>query len=172
MSELIPDLDEASEEVIHIAEHIIKAHHPYLQALNICFVFRKDAQKSKGRAVIGNVSRVPDKYQPFMEYSFMIWLSREDFEAMTSEQRCALIDHELCHIQLRSGSYTLVGHDFEEFYEIIQRYGLWDERLRRVDRELTGHQMSLGLEVSNVLDAMIGKVGTVSREQILKMEQS
>jgi predicted metallopeptidase len=167
-NETIPDWDEASQEVIHIAEDLISQYHPWLKPLNICFVFRKEAQKSKGKQVLGQVSKVPDKFHPFMEYDYMIWLAREEFEAMDLSDQTALIDHELCHIKLHDGAYTLVGHDFEEFYEIIQRYGLWDQRLQRIDRELTARQMSLGLKIESML---VGRVGTISKEQASRMEE-
>jgi hypothetical protein len=162
MPEQIPDWDEASPEVIHIAEKLIRDYHPYLKPLNLCFVFRKEPQRNKGHQVLGQVSKVPDKYKPFMEFDFMIWLARDAFEMMDSRSREAIIDHELCHIQLRSGSYTLVGHDFEEFYEIIQRHGFWDQRLQRIDRELMEHQMVLGEAGMQLL----GRVGTIKPEQI------
>jgi hypothetical protein len=163
-----PEWEEASQEVIHIAEGLIRKHHRHIEMLhaNICFVFRKDAQKNKGHTVLGHCEKISEKMRVFQDYHFLIWLSKADWERMTSEQREALIDHELCHIRLSGGGLTVVGHDFEEFYEIIQRHGFWDQRLKRIDRELVEHQMSLGLK----LDEAFSRVGTLNKEQLAQME--
>lgn len=159
-----PDWDEASPEVLHIAEMLIKKYHRYLENARILFVFRKEAQPSKGHRTLGQVSKIPAKFQPFLEYDFMVWLSREDFYGMTSRQREAMIDHELCHIRMGGNGLALIGHDFEEFYEIIERYGFWDQRLKRIDRELTSYQMSLGLQIESAM----GKIGTVGSDALKK----
>lgn len=154
-----PEWEEASPEVLHTANALIRQHHRHIEALDakICFVFRKEAQMNKGRAVLGHVEKISEKMKVFQDYDFLIWVSRQDWERMTSEQREALIDHELCHIKLGSNGLSVVGHDFEEFYEIIQRHGLWDQRLKRIEREMIARQEMLGLKLESLF-----KVGTVS----------
>jgi len=156
-----PDWEEASPEVLHIAEALIRQHHKHIETLqaNICFIFRKEAQKNKGKAVIGHCEKISEKMQVFQDFNFLIWLSKDDWERMTSEQREALIDHELCHIKLGDAGLTIVGHDFEEFYEIIQRHGMWDQRLKRIEREMIARQEMLGLQLESLF-----RVGSVTNK--------
>lgn len=169
MPEMTPEWSEASPEVLHIAQDLISKYHRHLLETNICFVFREEAQKNKGHMVLGHCEKISPKLQVFQDYEFLIWLSEEDYERMTVEERTALIDHELCHIQQGESGLTVIGHDFEEFYEIIQRYGFWDQRLKRIDRELIAHQMLLG---EGIEELFRGHVGTMKVEVTPRDPQS
>jgi len=70
--------------------------------------------------------------QTLAKYDFLIWVSYEDWMAMSPTKRKALIDHELCHCQYDSDERkaTVRPHDIEEFAEIIERYGFWSVGLQ------------------------------------------
>jgi hypothetical protein len=49
---------------------------------------------------------------------------------LTDEQKTALVDHELMHVDVSLGdqdvSYKMRGHDTEEFIDIVHRHGAWE----------------------------------------------
>ena len=88
---------EASSEVIHIAERLIK---------NITRTCCKPTSAScsgakrrsrRVRFVFAQASTVPAKMKAYMDYDFIIWIAEKEFERMYTGARTALIDHELCH---------------------------------------------------------------------------
>lgn len=120
-----------SDEVLSLAYDIIREYHPKLLEFNIGFVFRSEAGTSAGRRIIGQAAKAPAKLSPFMDLDGIIWLAEDVWLNLDSAQKKALVDHELTHFQVGSdGSLSLRGHDVEEFYDIILRYGLWRSELQ------------------------------------------
>ena len=81
---------------------------------------------------------LPDFLKTPMEAKgfFVITIWHKIWITLTPEQRMALVDHELCHCQFREDkegniSPAMRGHDFEDFNEILQRWGYWHEGLER-----------------------------------------
>lgn len=61
------------------------------------------------------------------------------------EQREALLFHELCHLWLsEDGKLKTVGHDIEEFYAVIRRFGDWKGQVEEIKHALAV-QLSLDL---------------------------
>lgn len=116
---------EASSLVATIAKSLIANYHPWLMDANIGFLFREEAQKNKGRMILASAMKVPDKLKTLLNLDFLIWISEEDWNKMTSSQREALVDHELCHCVRGSNGFTIRGHDLEEFHDVVERHGLW-----------------------------------------------
>jgi hypothetical protein len=97
------------------------------------------------RIQLGHCYKVSDLYKEYADYDFIITLNKEFWEDIdvVREQRLALVDHEMCHAAPVYNDETgehmmdergrflfrLRGHDVEEFYEIVQRNGLWKRDL-------------------------------------------
>jgi DNA segregation ATPase FtsK/SpoIIIE-like protein len=148
---------EASTEVIHLAEDLISRFHPALEEARIAFVFQDEATETDGRIILGTTSKISPKLQPFMEFDFLIVIAEDQWVRMPSNAREALIDHELCHC----GGDSLKGckahnHDIEEFYEVIQRHGVWKTDLFKLQSI-----MQLGLPGTEMI-ALPTKQGTVA----------
>lgn len=129
----------APESVLHLAEELIREFHEHLQGANIGFVFRATADKSGDKLVLGKAAKVSARDKLYSNLDFIIWLAQDWWMGLlTNHQRRALLDHELCHciFDEETETYKLRGHDIEEFQEIIERYGLWDESLRHAGRAL------------------------------------
>ena len=165
------DFSEAPQSVIHTAEMLIDKHHPWLKSARIAFVMREEAQKQGSRYILGQASKVPDKMKPHLEFDFLIWLSQEDYDRMTTDEREALIDHELCHCMMGNNGWTIRKHDIEEFAIVISRHGLWKDDLRQVERALEKWKQEILIAEQDVTMTIsgAGKVATISGKQFSKL---
>lgn len=129
----MPDVKwtEAPQSVIHTAEMLIDKYHPWLRDARIAFVMRSEAQKQGGFLIHGQTSKVPDKFQAYLDYDYLIWLAEDSYMANSSDWREALIDHELCHCKYGANGWTLRKHDLNDFSIIIARHGFWSDDLQR-----------------------------------------
>jgi hypothetical protein len=121
----MPEWEEAAPSVIHTAETLVKKYHPELRFARLGFVFHDQARRTGGRLVKSGVNKVQAKDQVFMEFDFLIWVSKEDWEGkMTDEEREIILDHELTHCARHpsTGVWIIRPHDIQEFYSIIERY--------------------------------------------------
>lgn len=163
---------EAPNSVIHTAETLIKQYHPALQMARIAFVMRSEAQKRGERKIIGSTTKVPAKMQPHLEYDYLIWLSQDDYDMMSTGEREALIDHELMHCKYNpdTGTWGIREHDIQEFSEIVSRHGLWSADLRRMDKAAeTYRQLPLG---DTITISSGGRVATVTGDQLEKIAKN
>lgn len=92
-------------------------------------VLRSDRERiTKRKLVYGECEKVPDKYRWKVKYDFLITVYDPNIIDFTDEQIDILLFHELKHIgaDLSRDEPTLyvVPHDIEEFYEIIERFGM------------------------------------------------
>lgn len=142
----------APETVLEMADAMIAEYHPHLTSANIGFVFRAGAQHANGRLVLGKAAKVSPRDKVYSNLDFIIWLAQDWWQGLlTDHQRQALLDHELCHciFDKESGTFKIRPHDLEEFKEIIERYGLWDETLQRAGPALAAASQAYlpGMEV-------------------------
>jgi len=134
-------------EVKEIADRLIPEHHQEIELWmdEIRYVFRDKAQKSKGRIVLGKAHKVggmacylihsaPGDLNEFGDQAgdmFVVEIAADAWENLTTRQRIALVDHELCHFTIEIDEGTgeivrkIVGHDVEEFNVIASRHGAW-----------------------------------------------
>ncbi len=169
----MPEWEEASASVIHIAEELIEKYHSELKPARIGFLFRKKAQRCNGRLLLAQAQKVTAKLQVYLEFDFLIWVSKADWEGkLTDKQRLALIDHELAHCTRRmdSGEWALRPHDVQEFWEIIERYGLWSNDLLAGQRALASRAVQAELPLVELSSG--GKVVAISPEDVRKISQS
>ncbi len=125
-------------EVRRVAEEIIPKWHPHLEDVEIRYVFRDEHATAKGKAVMGKARLVgglnawlaaadPDLALSEPERFYVMEIAEDVWQTLDGDARSALVDHELCHMVLDEGTekLTIVGHDVEEFADIIRRHGLW-----------------------------------------------
>lgn len=141
-------------EVRRMAEQLIFQHHPNLElrADEIRYVFRNKASKGRDCTVLGRANKIsglgcylalaeadsPNTYQDHEDVGtdmFVIEIAEPTWENLTEAGRLALVDHELCHLDLDYDELTgktkrrIRGHSIEEFSEIVHRHGLWKSDL-------------------------------------------
>lgn len=92
-----------------------------------------DLEKERGgKPVLGQCEKIPEKYKWKVPYDFMITVFLPNIEHLTRDQIRILLFHELLHVGIETDGneekYTILEHDYEEFREIIDQYGLeWSD---------------------------------------------
>jgi hypothetical protein len=122
----------APQTVLDLAQELIEEYHEHLLSAKIGFIFRDFAELQNGKRILGKASKISAKDKVYSELDFLIWLASDYWLVEANEQqRRALLDHELCHCMFdeETGTWKLRPHDFEEFREIVKRYGLWSPDL-------------------------------------------
>lgn len=152
--EFLGDWAEADPSVIHIAQQMIQAHHPWLRSAKIGFLYRKEAPLKNGKYTLGQAQKVNSRLQPFMDYDFLIWIAKDAWDRMESARREALIDHELCHCVMGDNGWKVRGHEIEEFSEIIERHGFWTYDLMKVQKIAVEQAHLPGLEPAGGVEAV------------------
>jgi hypothetical protein len=148
---LIPEQDAQGKipEPYKLLKEVRDLHHADTKEARIAMAWRLRTKADKdGHIVLGKCVKVSDLYREYADYDFIIVLNREFYDepTVTKEQRIALIDHEMCHAAPtyndetgehevdERGRYLFRtrSHDVQEFFEIIQRNGLWKRDLQQM----------------------------------------
>jgi hypothetical protein len=148
-----------SDEAQEIAHDLQNKHHTHLSTQRVEVVFLTEAAKSKGRDLWGRsrvVSGLPaffasydvNSKEPFKPQSFfVIEISESIWNAITIEQKRALLDHCLSfcevHESEKGTALKIVSPDVAEFGAVIERNGLWYEEIQKFAEIAAGAQGKL-----------------------------
>lgn len=132
----------AAPQVEAVAKQVIKDWHPEL-AGHCLFMFVQEPKKTHGKTALAYIQKVsglaaflamsdvrnmPKEFSPTPTF-FLVSFWEQAWAALSPEQRVALVDHELCHAVLteddKGPQLTMVGHDIEEFNDVVKRHGAW-----------------------------------------------
>ena len=126
------DYRELSEEYANIGKEVIDKEESLIDIRNsratIIYLTSENKKMAKGKKVCAECEKVPDKYKWSVPADFTITVFLPNVEGFTEEQKRILMFHELKHVGIifnadGSESYSVVPHDYEDFKEIIDRYG-------------------------------------------------
>lgn len=98
----------------------------------IVYLASDAAKASRGRKVLGQCERVPERWKWAVPADFCITVFEPNVAGMTDDQLSVLILHELLHVGVfenKDGDevYRCVPHDLEDFREVVERFGMgWD----------------------------------------------
>jgi len=155
-----------SPRIREIAEELINDHHPHLKDAKelIEYYVRDDG----GVDWAGKCKKCSsfERFLPGM--TFHIFIIEPAFENWPQDKLKALIDHELCHVQRKTGmiitdpntmqivkrewadkkdpdNWYIRDHDVEEFSDVISRHGLWDQGIEKFAKAVreASYQMTL-----------------------------
>lgn len=121
-----------SEEYAKIAQEVIETEESLIDVRNsqatIVYLTSENKKTNKGKAVCGECEKVPDKYKWSIPADFTITVFLPNIEHFTEEQKRILIFHELLHVGVEfnndgTETYSVRPHNYEDFKEIIDRYG-------------------------------------------------
>ncbi|MBQ9147794.1 MAG: hypothetical protein IJX68_08790 [Rikenellaceae bacterium] len=122
---------EPSERYSALATQIIDD--PLLDAVKnsqvrIAYLESDWEKKSQGRPVLGQCEKVPDRFRWSVPYDFTITIFQPNVEHLNDKQLKILLLHELMHVGIEvdgnEEKYHVVPHDVEDFYTILDRYGM------------------------------------------------
>jgi hypothetical protein len=127
--------DEA-KEVAKLAKFLIPKHHPNLATASIGYLFKNKTVLKGGKAVVASIKRCDAMLKHLTSYDYIMTVSYSSWNNLTDKQKVAVTDHELSHCQVEEDeetgelSYKLISHDFEDFYAILDRHGLYMDDLK------------------------------------------
>ena len=130
-------------DVEQIARELIRESHRHLTNVDIKFVFTDKIMKRAGQEVWGTTRKV-GSFAAFLAGQdedeenanfFVITISEPVWSYLDPKKRRALVDHELCHcwvdLDSEEPKLVLLGHDLEEFVQVVQRHGLWRDSVQK-----------------------------------------
>lgn len=126
---------DCSEAVYTMLGKVLTECYPNLKPVIKC-VFSLKPMSSRGKDVLATVRKVTSLERHLGVFCDLILIINEGrWRLLTEEQQEALLDHELAHCQKdvkEDGriEYKLVGHDVEEFCDVVKRRGLWMNDLK------------------------------------------
>lgn len=148
------------------AKKIITKDHRHLREIPIVYVWRAKATHSGGSLILGKAGRITGRTAVLLasaidgkgeiydaelnedddHHRFIIEIAEDTWLLMESDERDALLDHELEHCKIDDeGRLTLRAHDVSEFASIVRRHGLWRDDLRTFG-EAVEAQLSLDVD--------------------------
>ncbi len=130
-------------------DRIVAEHHEHLIEANIALAWNLSwSADPDGRLILGKCKKVDDLGRQLHGFDFVILLNKDAWAEMDTAMRRALLDHELCHAQVKLDKnedivhdengkivYRCRKHDLEEFRDIVRRHGMWDDGIRDFVRE-------------------------------------
>lgn len=146
-------------EVAELVNQIIEdvPDHKRLAEIDIECVFIDPPAKSKGKFLLGRARKISGlnaflgrgsqaDAAPFA----VIEIALRPWEAMTDEQRRALVDHEMCHLDVEydevgQPQIKMRGHDLEEFAGVVKRHGFWQSDVAEFS-EVVAQQLTFAME--------------------------
>ena len=126
------DIREISEEFAEIGHEVIDNEESLIDLKNshatIIYLTSENKKMAKGKKVCAECEKVPDKYKWSVPADFTVTVFLPNIEGFTQEEKRILMFHELLHANVEfnadgSESYSINPHDYEDFKEIIDRYG-------------------------------------------------
>lgn len=112
--------------------------------LNYKLIFSHKTKISKGRRVLATISLRKEKDTLVHPYEALIYIDGV-YWMMNEDKREPLLYHELCHLYYddETEKMSLVGHDVEDFYAVVRRYGDWQKDLEKFN--MAAQQLRLNL---------------------------
>jgi len=116
----------------------------YVPVKSMLFIDRQETkQKHANKIVCAQVSKIPNRFQDIIyqltgkNFTYMIEVFKANTAHMNRAQIVALLYHEMRHIQLvvteNGADLKLVGHDVEDWAQMIERLGAdWNTAKRQI----------------------------------------
>lgn len=186
-------------QVERIARKLIGKHHEHLNRhdVQVRCVFRDPPARSRGKLVYGKARKVSGltAYLVGLEHEdrpsddgpvdfFLIEIAHETWQGLTERQREALVDHELCHLEVelpetsdKDRTLSLRSHDLEEFTEVVKRHGLWQPSVARFANVAKSAQLAFPIQAGSAGDVLrtgtglvVGRAGAPSEAELVDLD--
>ena len=136
-----------AENLEQVCSRLIENFYPFLEGSDVVCILRssffQDDKKCVARIekISGLKAFLWSKRDGAQDSFFLIQLVAPIWNELSEPQQIAVLDHELCHIELddETGFINLRKHSIEEFPEIVERHGAYHDGL-----VIFGHALSKG----------------------------
>lgn len=132
------DLWEAGKDVRDEMLRLIANHHPTLALVDteIAIIFRGKAAKKGGQVMLGASKKAPPILNAFTKnnYKFILEIASTEWQALSNEQRTALLDHLLCACRVEEDANSgdikcsVAPPDVQFYWDELSRHGDWRPR--------------------------------------------
>ena len=135
--EIIPK----NHELYEVMNKLVAKFHQHLSSAAIVLVWQSDLKPSPEKKIqLGKCIKVSDRDKLLHGNDFAVLLNKDIFESdmLNDDQRRAILDHELCHAQVKRDKkgkpkldddgkpiWRVRKHDLEEFRQIVERHGCY-----------------------------------------------
>lgn len=141
-------------DVAEVASSLINSipEHSALRGVKIAYLFTDKKQKDGATdkidwayaKLVPKELRASDDSMPW----FIIVVNQYVWQELDETERKALIDHELCHCQIKinKDGYrmpSMKNHDYSDFGGVIARYGAWSPSLKEWSKHIKAEQLDL-----------------------------
>jgi hypothetical protein len=121
--------DECDDTVYALKVELLNDYHSSLRNAEIKCLFYDRAKKRGGKIILGTAEAVSSKFKYLTGIDFIISIYKGVWDIMASQERRALLDHEMSHCSIgedKDGNptYKIIPHDIEDFAAILDRYGV------------------------------------------------
>ena len=98
--------------------------------LRVGYCLSDKEKKIKGRRILGECQKVPEEWQGFAPYDFLITFYEPNIAGMNDEQLHILAYHELMHVGVEiqdDGDFRIWirPHDLEDFNAVLAKFGAY-----------------------------------------------
>lgn len=95
--------------------------------IKIGYVKSMESKKKGDKLVYGDCKKVNDVYSAFLPFDFIITTYERNTGLLDKNQLAIVIYHELKHVGIGPKGLRIEEHDFEEFFEVANKFGVsWD----------------------------------------------
>ena len=127
-------INSAYEQMAHqLIKTERKLAYIYNSGVVITYLSSDKPLTAKGRPVLGQCEKVPDKYRWAIGADFTITLFEPNLEGRSEEVIRRVLYHELLHVGIKKDkddneTYSVNPHDCEDFRDCIDKWGIdWAE---------------------------------------------
>ena len=117
-----------NDELEAMGGEVMGELHPALLHFQIGFLLVDPPYTKGGRDLAGRASKANDRERNLLRVDGWVEIAYHHWAGEGEEWQRYLLDHELQHFEVRDGMLKTVGHDFEDFYDVLRRHA----------REVTG----------------------------------
>lgn len=163
--------DEDQPEIYAMLGELVEAHHDHLIGAEIRIAFYEGWNPDDdGHLTLGKCKIASELDRRLHGCQVIVILNRDAWEHFSERQKRALLDHELCHAEIKLDKdlqpveaeegrkvYRTRKHDIEEFRAVVERHGIWKDDLQTFAESVVRAQKKLpfrGAEVEQISDAV------------------
>lgn len=117
-------------EVKLIADELIKKHHPHLEGVSICYLFKSGRWSNRDKPVKGKTMIAPPLWQHVSGSELIVIINQHLFNSMNEKGRMVMVDNEISSFeppvekQCGRKHWRFREHDICEYSDVLARHNI------------------------------------------------